>query len=218
MASREEGATKAATPRARKISCSSCKRDSSSSTRSTRAAEAAAAWDSGECPGGADHDGKQDRESGAARRRVTDLNFAAVFFDDAVANAEAEASSLPYGLGGVERIENAVGIFHARAAVGEFDREAIAGDGGANPDFTFTAVFADGVYGVVKDVEKNLLKLVEIAGGEREVGIEIAMDVDAVELHIVFAKDESFFENLIELDGGAFGLVLASEAQRFWTM
>ena len=63
-----------------------------------------------------------------------------MFFDDAVANAKAEAGSLPYGLGGVEGIEDAMRIFHAGAAVGEFDSEAVAGDGGANPDFAFAAI------------------------------------------------------------------------------
>ena len=168
----------------------------------------------GRMPRGADHDRKQDRKSGAARRRVADLDFAAVFFDDAVANAEAEAGSLPYGLGGVKGIEDAMGTFHAGAAVGEFNAEAIAGDDGANPDFAFAAIFADGVYGVIENIQKNLLELVEIAGREREAGIALTMDVDAVELHVVFAKDERFFENLVELDGRALGLVLASEAQK----
>src|SRR5450631_3325361 len=42
-------------------------------------------------------------------------NFSAMFFDDAVTNAEPEACPLTHALGGVERLKNAVGFFDSRA-------------------------------------------------------------------------------------------------------
>ncbi len=48
-----------------------------------------------------------------------------MFFHDAIADAETKARSLAYRLRGVERIENPVRIFHARAAIGNFDAQPV---------------------------------------------------------------------------------------------
>src|ERR1700685_4608138 len=112
-----------------------------------------------------------------------------MFLHDSIADAEAEAGSLADGLGGVKRIEDAVGIFHSRSVVCDFDAQSISGEHGADPDFAFTAFFDHSVHGVIQNVQENLLELVKIPGGERQLGFKLAMDANTVELHVVFSKD-----------------------------
>src|SRR5438445_8542011 len=60
-------------------------------------------------------------DDGAAGFRIPGRNFSAVFFDDAVTNAETESRSLAYALGGVERLKNAAGFGEARPRIMKFD-------------------------------------------------------------------------------------------------
>src|SRR5271154_1399276 len=142
-----------------------------------------------------------------------------MLFHDAVANAEAESRSFSYCLRGVERIENATRILYSWPIVGKLDTELIPGDGGANPDFTSPAfsldrtVFLNCIHRVVQNVQKNLLELVEVATCAREVRIEFAMNLDVVQLHVVFAQDQRVVENLVELNRRALRLVLARKAE-----
>ena len=60
---------------------------------------------------------------------------------DSVADAQAQARAFTDGLGGEERIENVLGRFDARSAVGELDEELAVGVRGANQ--TYNSWFAD---------------------------------------------------------------------------
>src|ERR1700722_11738807 len=75
--------------------------------------------------------GCQDRGQFDAKDRATGLavvtkNFAAVFLQDAEANAEAESGTFTHWLGGVERIEDAMRFLDSRAGVGEEDDDIAA--------------------------------------------------------------------------------------------
>ena len=63
---------------------------------------------------------QSDFEHRSALRRVVRGDVAAMFLDDAVADAESEAGSLTHALGGVERIEDAVGVLDAWSGVVKF--------------------------------------------------------------------------------------------------
>src|SRR5271154_3143377 len=74
--------------------------------------------------------GQFDAKDRAARLTVVTKNFAAVFLQDAEANAEAESCTFAHGLGGVERIEDAMRFLDSRAGVGkEYDDVAAIANG-----------------------------------------------------------------------------------------
>ena len=97
----------------------------SSSTISTRTASrsegpaAAGAGAAGEEVGGREfRQGKSDMESGAPVRLAFDADFPLVLFDNAVANAEAEAGAAVVRLGGEEGIKDAPDSFARNAVSG----------------------------------------------------------------------------------------------------
>src|SRR5262249_56169995 len=72
----------------------------------------------------------------------------------------------------------------------------------------------DGVHGVVEDVEKDLLQLVEVGVNLGQVGIEVAVNGDVIQLQIVFAKRQRLFEHPVDLHGASLRLVLARKTQQ----
>ena len=72
----------------------------------------------------------------------------------------------------------------------------------------------NGIHGVVENIEKNLLELVKVAAGGRELDVKFPPDHDIVKLHIKFPKDQSFLENLIDLNRRTLGLVLAGKTKQ----
>ena len=71
----------------------------------------------------------------------------------------------------------------------------------------------DGVYCVVHHVQKNLLQLMRVGRGHREVGSQIQVDTNIVHAQVVISKSQGFLEGLIHLHGNALRLVLARKAQ-----
>src|SRR5579883_2208980 len=65
-------------------------------------------------------DGKADAEHGASSHMIGAADFAAMFLNDSIAGAQAQAYSVAYWLGGVERIEDVRGILYSRTGVGNF--------------------------------------------------------------------------------------------------
>ena len=54
----------------------------------------------------------------------------------------------------------------------------------------------------------------KIAARHGKIGIELAVDENVREIHVVFAQDEGVFHDLIDLHGSALGLVLTREAEQ----
>ena len=111
-------------------------------------------------------------------RQVAHLDLAAVLFQDAIADAQAQTGSLSHRLGGVKRIENAVRVLNRRAILGELDENAIGEFPRANPDFaaSFLPLARTASTALFQDVEKYLLELMEVAGRSGEIGIQFAVD------------------------------------------
>src|SRR5271163_2045421 len=92
---------------------------------------------------GKNHGGLDDRggefqaDAGAEGLLVVQHDFAAGFLDDAVADAEAEASTFAHRLGGEERIERAVQVAESGSGIVEADENAIALARGGNRDGAF---------------------------------------------------------------------------------
>ena len=130
--------------------------------------------------------------------------------DDAVDDGEPQA--VARGLGGLERLEEAVELLFgdARARVLEGDRHvAIVG---AEVDFESAAVL-HGLHGVLDDVEEDLLHLLGVGhdGGQ---GPGMAHgDVDAVLLDVGLHGAEGILQDLQHVAGGEFGLARAQRAQ-----
>ena len=110
-----------------------------------------------------------DERRSLVRDVVVTENFAAVFVDDSVADAQAETGSLANFFGGEERIENAGRDGRCLAVVGERNFDRVSGLGGHDLDAAGTADFAHRVIGIVQDVEEDLLQLVRVTQNVGEV-------------------------------------------------
>src|SRR4051812_16616128 len=66
-----------------------------------------------------------NEEGSAAFRAVVATNMALVLLDDAVSRAQSQASPLADRLRGVERIEDAAGVFQSGPVVGDLDADCL---------------------------------------------------------------------------------------------
>ena len=157
---------------------------------------------------------KVNAESRADAIFGSNFDLPAVLFDDAITDAEAQPSSLPDRLCRIERIENAMRILDTRAVVGELNTNAIAHLESANPNFSGTITFGYRVDGVVENIQKNLLELVEIGADFRQLGVELAVHLNAMDFQIVLAKRKRVLDDPIDLRWTPFGLALSREAEQ----
>src|ERR1700722_6767996 len=141
-----------------------------------------------------------DCKGRAVRLHVSDSDRATVFGDNAVANTEAETSALADGLRRIKRIENLGGFSNARTAVGELYDQAVAAKPRVNPQIAFACRLKNGIDGVIHQIQKNLLKLMGIGGGDRQVWCEFEMHADVLHAEIVITQSQCLFQNLIDLD------------------
>ena len=91
-----------------------------------------------------------------------------MLFDNPVADAEAESGALSNFLGGEERVEDLIGMGDALAVVRERHFNKVAGFGGRDFDASGRSDFVDGVIGVVKNIQEDLLQLMSIADDFRQ--------------------------------------------------
>lgn len=85
-----------------------------------------------------------------------------VLLNDAVTGAQTESGSLPDGLGGVKRFEDALRLPQARPGIREFERELSAVH--AQSDVERAAVdFFESVDGVRNELQKNQEQMAGIA-------------------------------------------------------
>ena len=136
-----------------------------------------------------------------------------MFGDDAIANAQTETGPLADRFRRVKGIKNSGRVFNAGPAVGELDEQAVAVNPGAHPQITIAGAFQDGVDGVVHQIEKYLLKLVGIGGGEGQIVGQVQVNADVAHTQVVIPERQGLFESLVDVHGNTFRLVLAGEAQ-----
>ena len=108
-------------------------------------------------------------------------DFATVLFDGAVTDGEAKTGTFTYLLGCVKRIEYLAGILQPGTGVSEFHaNEWVILVDTDRQGSTLSRVH-DGVYGVVDDVEEDLLQLVRVAGDIRDCWLVLSLDDHVVE-------------------------------------
>src|SRR5258708_5251887 len=123
----------------------------------------------GECKSGHWLMRQLDSKRRATSGDIPHTDGASMFRDDSVTNAQTKTRSLADWFCRVEGIENAGSVLHARPAVGEFNEEAFSIDSGAHPEIAFGGMLENRIHGVVHHVQKNLLELVRISGGDGQI-------------------------------------------------
>src|SRR5271157_6001863 len=111
--------------------------------------------------------GRQKNDEGrAALGTIVRGNLAFMLLNNAVARAEAQASSLPDGFGGVERLENMFRFLDTAAGIGELDADP--GAGGRDGDVeSASAHLFQRINGVGDDLQEDMEKLAGIAANQR---------------------------------------------------
>src|SRR5208337_481460 len=156
-----------------------------------------------------------DDKGGSFRVQVVVTNnFAAMFVDNAIANAEAQTSTLADVFGGEERIENTFGIGDAYAVIAKRNFRKCVGAGAYDLNAGGPRGFADSVVSVVQDVEKYLLQLVGISDDQGQGLVEAFDHLNAVADEIVRAQVHGALQDGVELHGLALRRHLAGKAEQ----
>src|SRR5258708_6341998 len=150
-----------------------------------------------------------DLKHGASLGMVLGGDLATVFLHDAVTDAQSQPGAFAHAFGGVERIENVLGINDAGTGIMELaDHVSVRG---IDPDSQVAAAcgIQHGVGSVVDDVEINLLQLVWISHHRRQDWLEITLHNDVMHLQVVVAKGDGVFHHAAQVHVHSAGLVLA---------
>src|SRR5260370_8707899 len=111
--------------------------------------------------------GQLDGKRCATRRNIPYANDASVFRYDSVTNAQTETRSLADWFCRIEGIENTGGVFHAGAAVCEFNEEAFSIDSGTHPEIAFAGILENRIHGIVHHLQQNLSQIQWITRANR---------------------------------------------------
>src|ERR1700746_3124233 len=114
-----------------------------------------------------------------------------MLLDDSVADAQSQPGPLPHRFRSVERVEDAMRVFHSWPVVGDFHAQAIPRKRRSNPDFAVSAFLDYCIDGIIHNVEKNLLKLVKVSRSDGKIRLEFPVDAGSFWLHAVFPGGES---------------------------
>ena len=103
-----------------------------------------------------------------------------MFLHDAIADAQAKSSALADRLRRVERIENFVGILHARPGIGKLGDDRSVFRKGADQQHS-TANRLHRIRGIADQVIKHLQQLVRVAANRRQnAGAIFEFDADVL--------------------------------------
>jgi hypothetical protein len=151
-------------------------------------------------PGGSD--GKIDGECRAAGGKPFGLDVPAMLANDRHADAESETGAASRALRGVERVEDARKSFgaDANAIILDRDRDAVSGLSEADLDAARLADFANGLFGVGDQIQKNLNELIGVADNTRETGLRAKIHFDAVAAQRMFVELEGTLDESIDVE------------------
>src|SRR5882757_9256900 len=133
---------------------------------------------------------------------------------DAVANAQAESSAFTGLLGGVKRIEDPLRIGDSGSVVRNGHLNRIAAQPRADTDAPTMPRLLYRVIGVIENVQENLLQLLRIAEGRRQILIEFLNDFYSVTDEIVTSELDGLPQYVIDLYQFALYRTLPREAQQ----
>src|SRR5580704_8746573 len=111
-------------------------------------------------------------------------------------------------------LDDSITDAQSQSVISDFHAQTISDARRSNPDFAVSAFLDYCIHGIIDNVEKNLLKLVNVSRSDGKTRFEFPMDADTVELHVVFSKDERVFENLIQIHRFSFWLMLACKTEQ----
>src|ERR1700722_819012 len=160
---------------------------------------------------------RQDRRQFDAKNRATGLavvtkNFAAVFLQDAEANAEPESRTFTYGLGGVERVEDAMRFLDSRAGVGEEYDDVAAIANGLDGEHAALVRF-HGIDGVIDNVEEHLHQLVAIPAHAGKNRFQLQLNARLCRPQVQRTELQGVGDHGIDVQKSAFRRYLTSEAE-----
>src|SRR5215472_1496944 len=145
---------------------------------------------------------KLDGDGGAMRVEVLGVDSAVVLFHRAVAHAQAQAGALPHGLGGIERIEDAVEVAEARAGIAEAHHDFLGLEVSFHQDFLFRCLF-DRLRGVGEKIHKDHFELAFINGNARQIGRKVQLKTDARLLSLILAEHQRIADHRCDVQGFA---------------
>src|SRR5580765_3649328 len=133
---------------------------------------------------------------------------------DAVANAQAEPGTLTSLLGGVKGIEDAFRVGDTGSIVRNGNFNGITAQPRADGDPPAVPGLLHRVIGVIENIQENLLQLLGIAKGRRQLFIELLDDFYAVTGEIVAAELDGLTQHAVDLHQLALHRALPREAQQ----
>ena len=138
-----------------------------------------------------------------------------MLLDDAVADRQPQPGPLPDPLGGEERIEDLLQMIglDAGAVVLDADPDTRGRPAGRDAQHALAVRLGHRLLGVDDDVQDDLLQLVRIGQGLRQVLREIGLHLDVAHAHLVGAQLERGLDDAVDRRHDALGLVLAGEGQ-----
>ena len=137
-----------------------------------------------------------------------------MFLDNAVADAQAKASSLSDALGRIKRIEYSVRFLDSGPTVVDFGDDASFFRANRNLQRAFVLAFEHSVNGVIDYIQKHLLQLVGICYHGRQAGFDFVLQGDATYFQVVVAQQQSLFEHLADIYLIMLRFALASEREQ----
>src|SRR5215472_2739837 len=145
---------------------------------------------------------KENGEGRTARGKRFGFDDPAMLANDGHADTESQARATARALGGVEGIKEARERFGANAdtVILKRNAQAAAGAPGANLEAAGLANFADGLFRVGDQVEKNLDKLVSVAEDAGQVGIRAEIDIDIVAAQRVLVQLKGALDQIVDVE------------------
>src|SRR5208282_530162 len=145
---------------------------------------------------------------GVMRRNIT-----AVLLHNSVADAEAKPGALANILGGIKRIENSLGVLDSGPVIGKLRGHKAVVARNANPQLPRATRFQNGVYCVVDDVQKDLLDLMGVGDHHGGLWSQLFFHGNVIDLEIVVAQGQRFFQHLPDIHLGTLGFALTREGK-----
>src|SRR6267378_2719205 len=133
---------------------------------------------------------------------------------DAVANAQAESSAFTGLLGRVKRIEVPLRIGDSGTVIRNGHLNGIAAQPRADSNAPTMPRLLYRIIGVIENVQENLLQLLRIAEGGRQILIELLDDFYSVTGEIITAELDGLPQHVIDLYQFALYRTLPREAQQ----
>ena len=160
--------------------------------------------------------GQLHEERGAFAGPALGPNTTPVVLDDAVGDGEAQASALADLLGGKEGVEDAAQVLlgQAGAVVAEGETDVAAIDAGTHRKVTLAVGLQHGMLGVGENVEEDLLHLVGIGHGARQLRVQLQVQGDVLQPQIVAPQLQDPLQECVQVHRLFLGLVAAGEREK----